>query len=126
VRAAIQEDADGIAVSSYQGATMNIFTYMVDMLRELHGLAYPHHVGGGGARYPDEIAALERHGSRRSIPRGRPAPRLNGMIDDVFARVRAAHRPVYSFGPLNARDHAHIAATITVARVGEGDGGPVS
>src|SRR5258706_3451425 len=43
------------------------------------------------------------------------------MIDDVFARVRAARRPPYSFGPLNARDHAHIAATITVLESGEGD-----
>src|SRR5260221_10040700 len=44
------------------------------------------------------------------------------MIDDVVARVRAARRPAYSFGPLNARDHAHIAATITALEAGEGDG----
>src|SRR5260221_2434152 len=44
------------------------------------------------------------------------------MIDDVVARVRAARRPAYSFGPLNARDHSHIAATITALEAGEGDG----
>ena len=41
VRAAIQEDADGIAVSSYQGGHNEYFTYMVDMLRELACQPHP-------------------------------------------------------------------------------------
>src|SRR5260221_4554640 len=44
------------------------------------------------------------------------------MLHDVVGRVRAARRPAYSFGPLNARDHSHIAATITALEAGEGDG----
>src|ERR1700732_4193110 len=62
VRAAIDEDADAIAVSSYQGGHNEYFTYMVDMLRER---GYPHVrvvVGGGGTIAPQEIEALERHG----------------------------------------------------------------
>src|SRR5438477_10658683 len=62
VRAAIEEDADAIAVSSYQGGHNEYFTYMVDMLRER---GYGHVrvvVGGGGTISPDEIAALERYG----------------------------------------------------------------
>ncbi len=43
------------------------------------------------------------------------------MIEDVFARVRAAQRPAYAFGPLNARDHAHIARSISVLEGGHGD-----
>ncbi|HKC16123.1 MAG TPA: cobalamin-dependent protein, partial [Steroidobacteraceae bacterium] len=122
VRAAIQEDADGIAVSSYQGGHNEYFTYMVDMLRELSASHIRVIVGGGGTISPDEIAALERHGVEKIYtPEDGRRLGLNGMIDDVFARVRAARRPPYSFGPLNARDHAHIAATITVLESGEGD-----
>src|SRR5205807_6860007 len=62
VRAAIQEDADGIAVSSYQGGHNEYFTYMVDMLREFNAAHIRVIVGGGGTISPDEIAALERHG----------------------------------------------------------------
>ena len=62
VRAAIDEDADAVAVSSYQGGHNEYFAYMVDMLRER---GYPHIrviVGGGGTIAPHEIEALERHG----------------------------------------------------------------
>ncbi|HEX9473983.1 MAG TPA: methylmalonyl-CoA mutase family protein [Steroidobacteraceae bacterium] len=123
VRAAIQEDADGIAVSSYQGGHNEYFTYMVDMLRELNAAHIRIIVGGGGTIAPAEIAALERHGVEKIYtPEDGRRLGLNGMIDDVIARVRAARRPAYSFGPLNARDHAHIAATITALEAGEGDG----
>src|SRR5471030_1187051 len=62
VRAAIQEDADGIAVSSYQGGHNEYFPYMVDMLREQHAEYIRVIVGGGGTIAPDEISALEKHG----------------------------------------------------------------
>src|SRR5215510_8030410 len=62
VRAAIQEDADGIAVSSYQGGHNEYFQYMVDMLRERGRPDIRVIVGGGGTIAPDEIEALERHG----------------------------------------------------------------
>ena len=62
VRAAIQEDADAIAVSSYQGGHNEYFAYMVDMLRE-RGYAHVRVVvGGGGTIAPHEIEALERYG----------------------------------------------------------------
>src|SRR5215813_9810500 len=47
VRAALQEDADAIAVSSYQGGHLEFFTYMIDMLRE-RGAAHIRVFGGGG------------------------------------------------------------------------------
>src|SRR3954453_2744846 len=62
VRAAIQEDADAVAVSSYQGGHNEYFAYMVDMLRELNASYIRVIVGGGGTISPAEIAALEAHG----------------------------------------------------------------
>ena len=122
VRAAIQEDADGIAVSSYQGGHNEYFAYMVDMLRELNASHIRVIVGGGGTISPDEIAALEAYGVEKIYtPEDGRRLGLNGMIDDVFARVRAAQRPAYAFGPLNARDHAHIARSITALEGGHGD-----
>src|SRR5690606_1279146 len=47
VRAALQEDADAIALSSYQGGHVEYFKYMVDMLRE-RGAGHIRVVGGGG------------------------------------------------------------------------------
>ncbi len=122
VRAAIQEDADGIAVSSYQGGHNEYFVYMVDMLREQGAGHIRVIVGGGGTISPEEIAALERHGVEKIYtPEDGRRLGLNGMIDDVLARVRAARRPAYAFGPLNARDHAHIARSITALEGGHGD-----
>jgi methylmalonyl-CoA mutase len=125
VRAAIDEDADAIAVSSYQGGHNEYFTYMVDMLRER---GYGHVrvvVGGGGTIAPDEIAALERHGVEKIYtPEDGRRLGLGGMIDDVFARVGAAAKPAYEFRPLNARDHGLIARTITVLEeAAEGEAG---
>ena len=102
VRAAIEEDADAIAVSSYQGGHNEYFTYMVDMLRER---GYEHMrvvVGGGGTIAParDRRARAPTAWRRSTRPRTAARMGLAGMIDDVFARVarRARSRPTSS-GP---------------------------
>ena len=59
VRAALQEDADGIALSSYQGGHMEYFRYMVDMLRERGASHIRVFGGGGGTITPEEIAELQ-------------------------------------------------------------------
>jgi methylmalonyl-CoA mutase len=115
VRAAIQEDADGIAVSSYQGGHNEYFAYMVDMLRELGCEHIRVVVGGGGTIAPHEIEALEKHGVEKIYtPEDGRRLGLIGMISDVVSRVRAASRPAYEAGPLNARDHHQIARAISV------------
>src|SRR5690242_5065320 len=110
VRAAIQEDADGIAVSSYQGGHNEYFAYMVDMLREQGAEHIRVVVGGGGTIAPHEIEALEKHGVEKIYtPEDGRAMGLVGMITDVMTRVRGAQRPAYEYGPVNARDHAQLA-----------------
>jgi methylmalonyl-CoA mutase len=59
VRAALQEDADGIAVSSYQGGHVEYFKYMVDLLREAGAAHVRVFGGGGGVIVPAEIRELE-------------------------------------------------------------------
>src|SRR5829696_8650157 len=122
VRAAIQEDADGIAVSSYQGGHNEYFAYMVDMLREQGCEHIRVVVGGGGTIAPQEIEMLERHGVEKIYtPEDGRRMGLVGMIEDVLKRVRAVSKPSYEFGPINAREHAHIARTISML---EGEGEP--
>ena len=115
VRAAIQEDADAVAVSSYQGGHNEYFAYMVEMLRERGCEHIRVIVGGGGTIAPQEIETLESHGVEKIYtPEDGRKLGLNGMIDDVFARVRTVRRPAYEFGPLNPRDHAQVGRTISV------------
>ncbi|HVN45943.1 MAG TPA: methylmalonyl-CoA mutase family protein [Steroidobacteraceae bacterium] len=124
VRAAIDEDADAIAVSSYQGGHNEYFAYMVDMLRERGYAHVPVIVGGGGTIAPHEIEMLERYGVEKIYtPEDGRRLGLAGMIDDVFARVLAAARPAYEFRPFNARDHGQIARTISVLEGADYDGG---
>ncbi len=124
VRAAIQEDADGIAVSSYQGGHNEYFRYMVDMLREEGAGHVRIVVGGGGTIAPHEIEELEAYGVERiySPEDGRKLG-LDGMIEDVIERVRRWQRPAYEFGPLGPRDHRQIGRAISALEAAEAQGG---
>src|SRR5215207_10165999 len=113
VRAAIQEDADGIAVSSYQGGHNEYFKYMVDMLKEQGCEHIRVVVGGGGTISPHEIEMLEKHGVERIYtPDDGLRMGLGGMIEDVLARVRKWPRPSWQPQALDARDHRSIARAI--------------
>ena len=65
VRAAIQEDADGIAISSYQGGHIEYFKYMVDLLGDRGADHIRIFGGGGGTIGLDEIAELQAYGVER-------------------------------------------------------------
>src|SRR5258708_10890795 len=69
VRAAIQEDADAIAVSSYQGGHNEYFRYMVDMLKERQAEHIRLVAGGGGTISPQEVEAPEAYGVGRGFTR---------------------------------------------------------
>jgi isobutyryl-CoA mutase len=82
VDAAIQEDAQGIAVSSYQGGHMEFFSYMVELLRKGGAGHIKVFGGGGGVIVPEEIKALHEHGVTRIFsPDDGRALGLDGMID---------------------------------------------
>ncbi|MHB8425579.1 MAG: methylmalonyl-CoA mutase family protein, partial [Gammaproteobacteria bacterium] len=92
VRAALQEDADGIAISSYQGGHMEYFRYMVDMLRARDAAHIRVFGGGGGTITPEEIAELQQYGVERIYhPNDGMHMGLAHMIEDVVART-ARHR----------------------------------
>jgi methylmalonyl-CoA mutase len=90
VRSAIQEDADGIAISSYQGGHTEYFKYAVEMLGELDASHIRVFGGGGGTITPDEIADLEGAGVERIYhPNDGMNLGLVGMIDDLVERARS-------------------------------------
>ena len=93
VRAAIQEDADGIAVSSYQGGHMEFFRYMVDRLRELGAPHIKVFGGGGGTITPDEIRELMAYGVERIYhPHDGMEMGLEDMIQDLVRRTEDGRR----------------------------------
>src|SRR5436309_6373270 len=65
VTAALQEDVQGVAVSSYQGGHVEYFKYLVDRLREEGAGHIRVYGGGGGVIVPEEIAALQAYGVAR-------------------------------------------------------------
>jgi isobutyryl-CoA mutase len=122
VGAAIQEDADGIAVSSYQGGHNEYFRYMVDMLRERGAGHIRVVVGGGGTIAPHEIEELEAYGVERIYtPEDGRKLGLDGMIADVIRRTRAAtgQRPPFEFGPMGPHDQQQVARAISALELGE-------
>ncbi len=93
VRAAVQEDADAIAISSYQGGHVEYFRYAIDMLREAGASHIRVFGGGGGTITADEATDLEAYGVERLYsPADGLQLGLTGMIDDLVARSRAAQR----------------------------------
>lgn len=93
VRAAIQEDADGIAVSSYQGGHNEFFRYMVDQLRDLGADHIKVFGGGGGTITPEEITALMDYGVERIYhPHDGMELGLQSMIEDLVSRTLAGRK----------------------------------
>jgi isobutyryl-CoA mutase len=65
VTAALQEDVQGIAISSYQGGHVEYFKYMIDLLRERGGAHIQVFGGGGGVIVASEINELHAYGVTR-------------------------------------------------------------
>ena len=87
VTAALQEDAQGIALSSYQGGHVEYFKYAIDLLKQRGGAHIQVFGGGGGVIVPSEIADLENYGvSRIYSPEDGQRMGLAGMIGEMVMR----------------------------------------
>ncbi|TVQ93926.1 MAG: methylmalonyl-CoA mutase [Deltaproteobacteria bacterium] len=88
VTAAIHEDAQAIALSSYQGGHMEYFRYVRELLDARGGAHVKVFGGGGGVIVPDEIEALQASGIERIYsPEDGRRLGLVGMIDDLIRRA---------------------------------------
>ncbi len=91
VTAALQEDAQGIAVSSYQGGHVEYFKYMIDQLRARGGENIQVFGGGGGVIVPAEIRELHAYGVTRIYsPEDGQRMGLQGMIGEMIMRCDLA------------------------------------
>ncbi len=87
VTAALQEDVQGIAISSYQGGHVEYFKYMVDLLRERGGAHIQVFGGGGGVIVPPEIRELHDYGVAHIFsPEDGQRMGLAGMIGEMIMR----------------------------------------
>src|ERR1700719_1377513 len=84
VTCALQEDAHGIAISSYQGGHVEFFKYMLDLRRERGGANIKVCGGGGGVIVPAEIDELHAYGVTRIFsPEDGQRLGLQGMINEL-------------------------------------------
>src|SRR5213083_1822143 len=115
VDAALQEDVQGIAISSYQGGHLEYFKYMLDLLKEQGGAHIQVFGGGGGVIVPAEIKELEAYGIARIYsPEDGQRMGLQGMINDMLARCDfdlAQYAP-QTLEPGNPRSLAQVITAI--------------
>ncbi|HVT32322.1 MAG TPA: methylmalonyl-CoA mutase family protein, partial [Rhodanobacteraceae bacterium] len=122
VRAALQEDADAIAVSSYQGGHVEYFKYMVDMLKQ-RGAGHVRVFGGGGGTItPEEIAELQAYGVERIYhPNDGMHLGLVAMIEDVVRRAQEHRLPTERPARVSLDDEISIGEMLSVIEDGSLD-----
>ncbi len=120
VKAAVEEDVQGVAVTSYQGGHMEFFTYLRQQLNDL-GLSHVRVVGGGGGTIlPHEIEELARHDIRIYSPDDGRRMGLQGMINDVLQQCDFDLPNIFAQDPqqlhaLLQGDRLALARAITLA-----------
>src|SRR5437660_2099099 len=118
VNAALQEDVQGIAISSYQGGHLEFFKYMVDLLKSRGGEHIQVFGGGGGVIVPAEIKELQGYGVARIYsPEDGQRMGLQGMINDMLARCDF-DLAQYVPKELKAGDARSLAQVITAIELG--------
>jgi isobutyryl-CoA mutase len=123
VECAIEEDAHGIAITSYQGGHVEFFKYMKDLLEESGCGHIKIFGGGGGTILPTEIKELHDYGITRIYsPDDGRAMGLEGMIQDLLDRCQQVELNGHNWNgklPLQERkDVRRIARAITFAEAG--------
>ncbi|MFA9559894.1 fused isobutyryl-CoA mutase/GTPase IcmF [Evansella sp. AB-rgal1] len=118
VQAAIQEDVQGVAVSSYQGGHVEYFKYLYDQLQERGATHIQIFGGGGGVIIPSEIKELHEYGIRKIFsPEDGRKYGLQGMINEM---VEACDFPLDDISNikkenLENREMGAVARMISVA-----------
>ncbi|OEU46268.1 MAG: methylmalonyl-CoA mutase [Desulfobulbaceae bacterium S5133MH15] len=119
VDTAIAEDAQGIAMSSYQGGHMEAFNYMIDLLKEKDAAHIKVFGGGGGVIVADEIKELEEYGVTKiySPEDGRNLG-LQGMINHVIQEMDFSTLPYHNLQPeaLSPDNHKTVGGFITAVQ----------
>ncbi|HMW63138.1 MAG TPA: methylmalonyl-CoA mutase family protein [Accumulibacter sp.] len=125
VNAALQEDVQGIAITSYQGGHVEFFKYMIDLLKAGGGENIQVFGGGGGVIVPSEIAELHAYGVARIYsPEDGQTMGLQGMINEVVSRADvdvsglAPKDPDAVLAALKAGDRRKLAQIITALENG--------
>ncbi|MDP1605064.1 MAG: cobalamin-dependent protein, partial [Rhodocyclaceae bacterium] len=114
VNAALQEDVQGIAITSYQGGHLEFFKYMLDLLRAGGGGDIKVFGGGGGVIVPAEIAELHAYGvTRVYTPEDGALMGLQGMINDVVANSDFALTATVTLDDLRGGNQRMLARAIT-------------
>jgi len=118
VNTAIQEDANAIAMTSYQGGHNEYFKYMFDLLNEKGASQIKIFGGGGGVILPEEIKALEKYGITKiySPDDGRKMG-LQGMINDMIKQCDfpTGNQIISSIADLPKKHNADLANLISAA-----------
>ena len=118
VDAAIEEDVQGIAISSYQGGHVEFFKYMVDLLKEQKSSHIKIFGGGGGVIVPDEIRELEAYGVTKIYsPEDGARMGLQGIINHMveamdFSTVKDHHVNLDNLTPQNKPRVANLISTV--------------
>ncbi|MEV0163604.1 fused isobutyryl-CoA mutase/GTPase IcmF [Nonomuraea fuscirosea] len=119
VTAAIQEDVQGVAISSYQGGHVEFFTYLVDLLRERGAGHVKVYGGGGGVIVPEEIELLHSRGVTRIFsPEDGQRYGLPGMINKLIEECDAELDDPPSVEAVVSGDQAALARAITLIESG--------
>jgi len=100
VDTAIEEDAQGIAMSSYQGGHMEAFKYMIDLLKENDAAHIKVFGGGGGVIVAEEIKELESYGVAKIYsPEDGASMGLQGMINHMIKILDFPTLPCHDLRP---------------------------
>jgi methylmalonyl-CoA mutase len=121
VTAAIQEDVQGVAISSYQGGHVEYFSYLVELLRERGAGHIKVYGGGGGVIVHEEIELLHSRGvSRIFSPDDGQKLGLPGMINLMIKECDTdlTAEPPASYDGLFTGEPATLARALTLAETG--------
>ncbi|HZQ27280.1 MAG TPA: fused isobutyryl-CoA mutase/GTPase IcmF [Acidimicrobiales bacterium] len=122
VAAVVEEDVQGVAVSSYQGGHLEYFKYLVDRLRQEGRGHVKVYGGGGGVIVPSEIAELHEYGVARIFtPEDGQRLGLPAMVNTMIAECDVDPTqgdPPSSLDALLGGDHRALARVITAAEAG--------